>query len=108
MGSEDALLRNARQKQMEAEDKAMNREVRHAASLLQRQLQSNPVLKRVKADAERQQRLVGSGQAALVSSSSLSALQSASGVSSRGGSKAGDDVLRKARKLNAKVMAEFS
>merc|ERR1711974_184918 len=108
--SEDALLRNARQKQLDAEDRAWNNELRHAANSMQQEFQSNPVLKKVKLDADRQDRLTAGGQSTLKSSSSLPTLQLMHKTGSAAGNyvKGGDQALQKARRLNAKVMAEFN
>eukprot|EP00928_Gymnodinium_smaydae_P061942 TRINITY_DN458_c0_g3_i2.p1 TRINITY_DN458_c0_g3~~TRINITY_DN458_c0_g3_i2.p1 ORF type:complete len:146 (-),score=19.16 TRINITY_DN458_c0_g3_i2:103-540(-) len=68
MRSEEVRMTNIRRRQQENEHRALHNSVREMAQSVQRQLQTDPIVRRARADAERQQRLVGSGQAALASS----------------------------------------
>merc|ERR1712176_217821 len=98
---------------IELENRAVNNVMRQARSSLQRQLQSDPILKRAKADAVRQQRLKEGGQSVLQSSASaptLHALQHievSKGAIAKECSLDEDPVLRKARNLTAKVLMDL-
>ena len=59
--SEMANVSASRRKEAEADNRALRSSTRQAANAIQRQLMSDPILRRAKANAERQQRLQGSG-----------------------------------------------
>merc|ERR1712232_576947 len=105
MRSEDILSSNARRKEVEFENRAVNNVMRQARNSIQRQLQSDPILKRAKADAVRQQRLKEGGQSVLQVSSSVPTLHSTHRsevgrvMLAKGSSLDDDPVLRKAKRL---------
>mmetsp|Transcript_82076 Transcript_82076/g.129246 ORF Transcript_82076/g.129246 Transcript_82076/m.129246 type:complete len:178 (-) Transcript_82076:64-597(-) len=109
MRAEDVLQSNARRRQIAIENRRCENEVRHVANSIQRQFRNDPVLKRAKAGGARQQRLMDGGQCILSSSSSLPSLQTFE--KGRQGPVHDyppiDDVLKRAKQLNAKVWREL-